>query len=175
MRAFQHMISACEGTLSPEGYAALYGWRPGKPNVGRIITDFSDHPRKKFWLDGRPVPPSVKPKPYSFTTAAGRYQATATTWDRFTNDVGPRDFTPPNQDLFCTWCIAQARALSDVLAFTDATLVSAITKCSPTWASLPYNKANQPHRTLKFCVDMYHSALQDLLRAEKATETQANG
>lgn len=87
----------------PEGYAVLYGYPKFKD---RLITDFSDHPKRKFHFDGREILPPEVPQPNLYTSAAGAYQATYSTWKDFIAAVGPRDFSPASQDEFCVWRIS---------------------------------------------------------------------
>jgi muramidase (phage lysozyme) len=59
-----------------ESYRALYGWKPGS---GKLFASFADHPRVKF-----PLPDG------EFTTAAGKCQITASSWDDFIKACGPK-------------------------------------------------------------------------------------
>lgn len=146
--AFRHVIKACEGTLGgvgDEGYRALFGWRPGN---GKVFTSFADHPRTYFDytdLSGKTIK----------TSAAGAYQATATTWDDFIRERGPHDFTPASQDEFADWLVEKCGATADVDA---GRLQQAIDKCGGRWASLPSSTVPQPRRTYEFCVAAFLSA-----------------
>lgn len=143
--AFRQVIRACEGTLGDEGYRALFGWRPGN---GKVFNSFADHPRQYFPytdLSGTTVR----------TSAAGAYQATATTWDDFIRNRGPHDFTPKSQDEFADWLIEKCGATEDVDA---GRLREAIDKCGGRWASLPSSTVPQPRRTYQFCVDAFLAA-----------------
>lgn len=155
VRAFSTVIKFCEGTEDPDGYRALYGWRPG--NDDRLIANFDDHPRIKFTLSGQRLPEWAKPAPYSYTTAAGAYQATESTWDDFTKACGPHNFSPSSQDEFAIWLFIECNALDAILA---GDLTTALQKCSGRWASLPFATVNQPHRTLEFCKSIWFQNLQ---------------
>jgi muramidase (phage lysozyme)/LysM repeat protein len=89
-------LNAVAGTESP-GYDVLNG--------GERFGSYSDHPRRKG-AGGT-------------TTAAGRYQIIAPTWDRARAAVGTTDFSPESQDK-AAWWLAQ----SDYRANTGRDLLS---------------------------------------------------
>lgn len=139
--AFLWVIAACEGTAGPDGYRTLFG--------GSLFASYDDHPRVRFYeRDDEFIRNGRK----DYTTAAGRYQATATTWDEFVLQAGPHDFSPASQDSFAVWCIKRAGALDDVVA---GRLEDALRKCSGTWASLPFATVGQPKRALAYCRLVY--------------------
>lgn len=70
-----------------KAYDVLFG--------GHRFKSFSDHPRIKI-----PLQPGL------YSTAAGRYQMLASTWDAQKARLGLRDFSPENQDL-AAWDLAQ--------------------------------------------------------------------
>jgi muramidase (phage lysozyme) len=155
--AFRVVISDCEGTPGDEGYRALFGWRPGN---GKVFASFADHPRQFFpykQLDGTVVR----------TSAAGKYQATATTWDDFIRECGPHDFSPASQDKFADWLITKCGAMPDVDA---GRLREAIEKCGGRWASLPSARVPQPRRSYEFCVQSFIKAGGVLAGSTKPTE-----
>ncbi len=136
--AWLAVISACEGTVGDDGYRALFGWRPGN---GKVFTSFADHPRQYFAYtqqDGTTVQ----------TSAAGKYQATYTTWLDFIRERGPHDFSPASQDEFALWLTEVCGATGDINA---GRLRAAIDKCGGRWASLPSARVPQPRRTYAFC------------------------
>lgn len=69
------------GESSGAGYNQLFG--------GYQFTSFRDHPRIPI-----PIPGSSQ-----VSTAAGRYQITAPTWDRLKTQLGLKDFSPASQDV----------------------------------------------------------------------------
>lgn len=136
--AWLAVISACEGTPGDEGYRALFGWRPGN---GKTFDSFAAHPRQYFAYtqqDGTTVQ----------TSAAGKYQATYTTWIDFIRERGPHDFSPASQDEFALWLTEVCGATDDVNA---GRLRAAIDKCGGRWASLPSARVPQPRRSYAFC------------------------
>jgi muramidase (phage lysozyme) len=146
------VIPACEGTSPDDGWRALYGWRPGR--VDRLFASFDDHPRVKFWPNGNPVPPGVKPAPYSYTTAAGKFQITESTWNDFIRAKGPHRFDEEGQTLCARWLIDRNHATADVEA---GRLRAAISKCHGTWASLPGSTSGQPQRDIAYCERVFAS------------------
>jgi muramidase (phage lysozyme) len=129
--AFLSMIGACEGA----DYDTLFGGQP--------FVSFDDHPRKSITAGG-----------YT-STAAGRYQILAGTWDDFTRANGVRHFDQAGQDACAVWLIARRGALEDVQA---GRLDAAIAKCNKEWASLPGSPYGQRTRSMQFCLDHYLSA-----------------
>lgn len=129
--AFLAMIGACEGA----DYNTLVG--------GGTFDNFDGHPRQLIQTR------------YGASTAAGRYQILARTWDDYIRDVGPRKFDGPGQDECAVWLIRRRGALGDVDA---GRLEAAIAKCNKEWASLPGSPYGQKTRTLAFCLDNYAAA-----------------
>lgn len=141
-RAFMAMLAASEGTkgIGNDGYNVMFG--------KRIFTSYADHPRQFFSFtntEGR----------VQYTSAAGRYQFIARTWDALRAKLGLPDFSPQSQDLACLELIRERGALGDVLA---GNLAAAIDKCAPTWASLPGAGYPQPERKFSFLVAAYTDA-----------------
>ena len=85
--AVLNQIASGEGGLGADSYSKLYG--------GQDFSDFSNHPRKKISLGGG-----------NYTTAAGRYQILAPTWDRMQKKLGLTDFSPQSQDA-AAWELAR--------------------------------------------------------------------
>ncbi|WP_228892546.1 glycoside hydrolase family 24 protein [Pseudoduganella aquatica] len=137
IEAFLDMLRYAEGTLSDEGYRALFGWRPGN---GRTFDSFADHPRLLFPytnLAGETIQ----------TSAAGAYQITRTTYDALVKkypELRGRGFDPQTQDDMAVLLIAERGALADVQA---GRLAVAIDKLRKVWASLPNSNVNQPTRS----------------------------
>ncbi len=147
-------IRACEGTNTPIAYRALYGYHP-RLNPTRLFDSYDDHPRKRFMFDGTPIPDGVKPKPYSYTTAAGALQITESTFDRVTRIIGRRDFSPASQVEIGKFLIEEAGALDDLRA---GRLTAFAAKCSPIWASFPMSKSGQPKHSMDFVRKAYRAA-----------------
>ncbi len=131
-KAFLDMIAYSEGTYNAgdAGYLMMFG--------GRLADSLEVHPRQLFsFTNSR----GEKLK----TTAAGRYQFLAKTWDALAARLGLPDFGPSSQDAAALELVRERGALPDV----DAGRVQvAITKCSKIWASLPGAGYAQPERKL---------------------------
>lgn len=123
--AFLDTIAYSEGTSGSNGYRMLFG--------GGLFDSYADHPRKYI------------PFRNTTTSAAGRYQILARTWDVLRVRLGLGDFSPESQDAAAVELIRERGALNDVKA---GRLVAAIRKCAPVWASLPGAGYNQPERRI---------------------------
>jgi muramidase (phage lysozyme) len=88
-RALLDVIAAGEGGE----YDLMFG--------GRRFIDYSDHPRN-------PARIGKGKHAGDISTAAGRYQMTAPTWDDYARKLNLRDFSPFNQDL-AAWSLAKDR------------------------------------------------------------------
>lgn len=138
-RAFLDMLAYSEGTTR-NGYNTLFG--------GGTFDGFADHPRRLFsFTNGA----GQKLK----TTAAGRYQFLARTWDSLRAKLNLPDFGPESQDAAALELIRQRGALADVRA---GRVADAIAKCAPIWASLPGAGYNQPERKLSNLLAAYENA-----------------
>lgn len=91
---------------------------------GGFIDSFADHPRETIWIGSLGV----------HSTAAGRYQFLARTWDEAAAAVGAWDFSPEWQDAAATYLIKRRGVLDDLL---DGNLDAVLEKASYEWASLP--------------------------------------
>jgi|GEM_PF-1007526 lysozyme len=152
VRAFLDMIAFSEGTSGPDGYRYMFGY-PQNPE--RLITSYADHPRQYFsFTNSRNQ--TLK------TSAAGRYQFLASTWDALKSKLGLQDFSPASQDLGAIELIRERGALNDV---KNGRIASAITKCAPTWASLPGAGYAQPERKQSDLIAAYTAAGGQLLTA----------
>lgn len=138
--AFLDMIAYSEGTGGPNGYRTLFG--------GGLFTDMTAHPRQYFTF-------TDKLGKTNRTSAAGRYQFLARTWDDLANRLGLIDFGPASQDAAALELIRQRGALKDVQA---GRITQAIAKCAPIWASLPGAGYNQPERKLTNLLLSYSQA-----------------
>ena len=138
--AFLDMIAYAEGTEGSNGYRTLFG--------GGLFDSFADHPRRVFDFT------NSKGERLK-TSAAGRYQFLARTWDGLRAKLGLQDFTPASQDAGAIELIRAQGALGDVRAGRIAT---AVRKCAPVWASLPGAGYNQPERKYTQLVAAYKVA-----------------
>ena len=142
-RAFLDMLSYSEGTTR-NGYNTLFG--------GGTFDSLADHPRRVFSFTNS-AGQTLK------TTAAGRYQFLARTWDSLKDKLNLPDFGPESQDAAAIELIRQRGALADVRA---GRVEAAIQKCAPIWASLPGAGYNQPERKLSSLIAAYQNAGGDL-------------
>lgn len=135
--AFLDMIAHAEGTKGrgEDGYNILFGY-------GRFDS-YADHPRVYV--------------PFGTTTssAAGRYQILARTWDGLRGKLGLADFSPASQDAAAIELIRERGALNDVRA---GRVQTAIDKVRKVWASLPGAGYGQPERRLSSLLNAYASA-----------------
>lgn len=105
------LLNAIAGSESSEGggYNMIVG--SGKYGAPATLSDMSDHPRIKGvglthaggeWLNVN------DPRAKTSSSAAGRYQFTATTWDALHRKHPnlPKDFSPASQDM-AAWQLAQ--------------------------------------------------------------------
>ncbi|AVS76410.1 muramidase [Paracidovorax cattleyae] len=129
------MIAWAEGTTGDDGYRTLFG--------GGKFDSFADHPR------------IYVPFRNTSSSAAGRYQILARTWDGLRAKLGLPDFGPDSQDAAALELIRERGALNDV----DAGRVSAaIAKVAKVWASLPGAGYSQPERSLMALMGVYQQA-----------------
>lgn len=142
-RAFLDMIAFAEGTTGSEGYRAMFGY----PRPDRLCENLADHPRIRF-------PFTNKLGQQLYTTAAGRYQFLARTWDALRAQLDLPDFGPDSQDSAALELVRQRGALNDVRA---GRLKDAVTKCAPIWASLPGAGYAQPERKFSQLATAYQA------------------
>lgn len=139
-QAFLDMISYSEGTTGPNGYRTMFG--------GGLTDSLADHPRQVFSFTN-------KAGQKLRTSAAGRYQFLARTWDELRAKLNLPDFGPASQDAAALELVRQRGALADVDA---GRIEQAIAKCAPIWASLPGAGYNQPERKLANLIASYSAA-----------------
>lgn len=128
--AFMDMLAYAEGTErygADDGYNVIVG--------GSLFHDYADHPRKRIQL--REDDPCTQRDESLASTAAGRYQFLARTWDDCRKRLGKLllpDFSPASQDRACILLLRQCGAHSMLLAnrFEDA-----LNCARGLWASLP--------------------------------------
>lgn len=140
-RAFLDMIAAAEGTAGQpdDGYRTLFGYG--------TFDSYSDHPRVRV------------PFGSTYSTAAGRYQILARTWDGLVSKLGRGalpDFGPDSQDRAALELIRERGALNDVRA---GRVREAVFKVAKVWASLPgAGYAGQGMRSDDFIIAAYRNA-----------------
>jgi muramidase (phage lysozyme) len=135
--AFCYMLSVSEGTdngrqaTKCHGYDVMVG--------GSNFTDFSKHPRVLITLNSKGLK----------STAAGRYQFIASTWDDLSKRLKLTDFSAVSQDFACVELLKQCGAYNLLRAckFDDA-----LKAARNLWASLPgagYGQLEQKTETLR--------------------------
>lgn len=140
--AFLSMLAWSEGTdngrqpTNNHGYDVLVG--------GKLFNTYRDHPRVL-----------VRLSPKLSSTAAGRYQFLARTWDALQRQMGLPDFGPLSQDKGCIRLIQGRGALESVKA---GHIQKAIALCSKEWASLPGAGYGQHEQKLADLLAVYRKA-----------------
>lgn len=137
--AFLDMLAWSEGTStvkgSDDGYNVLVG--------GALFTDYGTHPRRAVAL----------PRYGIKSTAAGRYQFLAKTWDAIVRNYRFKGrFTPEAQDLACIKLLAECGALSLI---KGGRVREAIAAAAPIWASLPGAGYGQREHKLASLLEIY--------------------
>jgi lysozyme len=122
--AFMGTIAYAEGTNGRYDYS--FGFH--------VFVGYDDHPRDTYCSRGL------------CSTAAGRYQFLAATWDSIKGDLP--DFSPRSQD-FAGIRLVKGRGVSNIDAIdTYAEFSTAIKKCNREWASLPGSPYGQPTHSM---------------------------
>jgi muramidase (phage lysozyme) len=111
---------------------------------GSTFNDYSKHPGV--------IGVTTKEGP---STAAGRYQITKTTYDRYAKKLGITDFSPESQDKIALELIKDNNALEDV---KQGNYQAANAKLGGIWASLPSSKYNQPKRSSAWVEENFDTA-----------------
>ena len=146
LRAALRCIRYAEGTgQTDDAFTTLFG--------GSHFEGFDDHPRIKFWEKNDEFIRNGKP---DYTTAAGAFQITQTTWDGAQRKLGLPDFSPASQEIAAVCLIDECDALDDI---ESGRIEDFLRKCSPVWASLPYSTVGQPTRALSDTLMMYRRFL----------------
>lgn len=129
VRQILNIIATTEGTDttgSGGGYDIAFG--------GGKLASLDAHPRKYYAFtqtDGTK----------NQTSAAGRYQFLAKTWDDVSRQLGLKDFSARSQDLAAVELIRRAGMLDKV---KNGDLNGALAGLGKTWASLPSSPYPQP-------------------------------
>lgn len=128
------LLDTIASTEAP-AYNVMYGH--GWSGEDRSFSDYADHPRK-YW------PIGTGPNKGRKSSAAGRYQFLASTWDRLASRYGLPDFSPQSQDLGAVALAREdyrrktGRNLTADLASGDPAILAGIGRnLSGTWTSLP--------------------------------------
>jgi len=129
VRKALNIIANTEGTDktgSGGGYDIAFG--------GGKLASLDAHPRRYYEFtqtDGKK----------NQTSAAGRYQFLAKTWDDVAKQLGLKDFSPRNQDIAAIELIRRAGALGQL---EGGDVSGALAKLGGVWASLPSSPYAQP-------------------------------
>lgn len=137
--AWLDMIAMSEGTYGrgDNGYNVLVGG-------GLFDNGYADHPRELIHVGGS-----------LYSTAAGRYQIIAKTWDGVRQSIGAPDFSPAWQDAAGLELTRQRGALADVDA---GNIASAIAKCNREWASFAGSPYGQGTHDLGTMISWFQNA-----------------
>jgi muramidase (phage lysozyme) len=106
--------------VSDDGYNVIVGSTAAKPH---LLTSYADHPQI-----------IVKLSPKLSSSAAGRYQFIARTWDALARDLRFKDFSPENQDRGAIELLREVGALPLI---RSGRIADAIEAAAPIWASFP--------------------------------------
>ena len=150
VRTMLDLIAASEGVA--------HGYNTGFGNT--VLDALEDHPRelKPFTeTSGR----------RNLTSAAGRYQFLAGTWDDVAPRIGASDFMPENQDLGAVYLMQRRGALDAVL---EGDFNTAISKLGREWAGLPSSPYAQPKRSQEFVDNFLTSRNAERTAPEPAPE-----
>lgn len=147
LTAMLSCIAVCEGTDTPDGYRALFGYHP-RLNPTALFDSFADHPRKR-------IPFTQTDGTTNYSTAAGRYQILARVYDALKKRLSLKDFSPAAQDACAVALIAEKGALRLI---DEGRFPAAIDLLAPVWASLPASTYPQPKRDYAFAARAYAHA-----------------
>lgn len=141
--AFLDMLACSEGTATSKythdnGYDVVVSGLDS-PNT---FSGYSTHPDVLVTVNSKGLK----------STAAGRYQLLYRYWLAYSRSLKLPDFGPVSQDRIAIQQITEQQALIDIQA---GDIVSAITKCSNIWASLPGNAYGQHQNTVSSLIADY--------------------
>lgn len=138
--AFLDMLAYAEGTTlfgGDDGYNVIVG--------GTLFKSYEHHPRIYVPLSKLRITSS----------AAGRYQFLAKTWDALKAKLSLPDFGPVSQDRAAIQLIRERKAYQDV---KNGDIRTAISKCRNIWASLPGAGYGQREHKLSDLLAVYSKA-----------------
>jgi len=138
MQAFLALIRKFE---SGGRYDVIYG--------GKTFSDYSRHPNIRVPFQN----PATGNQDYS--TAAGAYQITYTTWLTINAALSLPDFSPQNQDNAAILLLSMRGVTPLIVA---GNLDAALQKASGTWASLPYSTSGQAKQSVASAQQVYLSS-----------------
>lgn len=121
VRAWLHALRPGEGTDDPEGYRRLVG--------GGEFNSFATHPNVRRKIGD------------VYSTAAGAYQITFTTFKALRNIWNFTDFEPGTQD---EMAVALTLGRGAIPAVLEGDIETAVRLCNKEWASLPGSPYGQP-------------------------------
>ena len=139
--AFLDMIAFAEVTDSPHGYNMQY--------PGVVFNGYKDHPRTV--MSGMVEGTEIR------STAAGRYQILAKTWDKIAKIIQAPDFSPLYQDYAAIQLIYERGALKDIV---KGDIKQAILKVNKIWAPLAGAPFGQPTKSLQILLSVYAAKLK---------------
>ena len=128
VRAFLRLIRAGESAQTDDAYRWLFGSTVRSP---KLFASFDDHPRVRTYEKNDEF---IKNGKADYTTAAGAFQITETTFNALCKQYGFSDFTPQTQELMAVALIAERNARVSII---EGRIQPAIAMCCRTWASLP--------------------------------------
>lgn len=146
--AFIDMIAVSELgarllAVTDDGYNVLVGSTWNSPHT---FAFYADHPQVFVDL------PNLGIK----SSAAGRYQFLARTWDGLAREFGLTDFGPVNQDRGCIELLRQCGAYPQI---TTGRVETAMHLARKTWASLPGAGYGQHENKLSDLLGVYNARL----------------
>ena len=132
IQAFLNTIGYSEGA----NYNTLYG--------GNTFADYSTFPNVRVTLANGDT-----------TSAAGKYQFEAATWNGLQSSLSLPDFTPQSQDAAAIQLLKDNNAYDSIV---NGDIVTAINNLGNIWASFPSSTEGQPGgKTLQQLTDYYTS------------------
>jgi muramidase (phage lysozyme) len=147
VKAFLRVIRAGESSQDDGAYRWLFGSTRSAP---KLFESFADHPRVRTYeaYDGQ----FIANGKIDYTTAAGAYQITETTWNGVSKCLGLEDFSERSQDIAAVGLVDGRGALDDVLA---GNVERAMFLCRQEWASLPASTYGQPTQSTANALTVY--------------------